>query len=108
MDPYSLDGNAAAGDLGAVLAIDPTTALATCASCGDVQRLASADAYVRSPGTVVRCTCCREVLLRFVRSPDRGWLDLGGIAALEVQLPAEVASATPAGTSDASRSSSTS
>ena len=87
MSPAPLDGNAIAGDLSDLFAFDATTAQATCAACHDVAPLATLHAYVRAPGMVLRCASCDAVQLRFVRTTDRVWLDLRGIATLEIRLP---------------------
>ena len=46
-----LDGNAAAGVLGELLAVDPTIAVSTCAHCGAPARLAEHLVYGDAPGT---------------------------------------------------------
>jgi len=81
-----LDGNAIAGLLGEIFAVEMTTAHGTCASCGAVNEVGRVDVYVHAPGTVVRCPSCEQVLMRIVRQPGRGryWLDLSGVRCLEV------------------------
>ena len=49
-----LDGNAIAGLLGEIFAVEMTTAHGTCASCGAVNEVGRVDVYVHAPGTVVR------------------------------------------------------
>ena len=83
-DTY-LDGNAVGGVLGQVFAVDVTAAVGRCNGCGQTAVLAQARVYVDAPGTVVRCDGCESVLLRVVQSDDRTWLDLRGLAVL--QLP---------------------
>lgn len=68
--PLPLDGNAAAGPLGAVLAGDPTLAVARCAGCGATGVLAGAVVYRTAMGTVVRCASCELVLVVVVERPD--------------------------------------
>ena len=87
-EPTFLDGNAAAGVLGEVFAVDVTAAVGRCAGCGAVAVLAQARVYVDAPGTVVRCAGCDAVLLRVVTAPGRAWLDLRGLAVLQLALPA--------------------
>lgn len=84
MGPAPFDGNATAGDLTDVFAFDVTTAVTTCATCRDTQPVATLHAYLRAPGMVLRCGSCDAVQLRLVRSPERVWLDLRGIAMLEI------------------------
>jgi hypothetical protein len=81
----SLDGNAAAGTLGALFTFDVTTAVTTCATCGDTRPLAELHAYMNAPGIVLRCASCNATQLRLVHTGDRAWLDLRGIQALEVR-----------------------
>ncbi len=87
MPSAPLDGNAAAGELAALFNFDVTVARTTCAGCGDTRPLAELQAYLRAAGTVLRCATCDRVQARMVRSPDRAWLDLRGVTALEVRLP---------------------
>jgi hypothetical protein len=87
MNSAPLDGNATAGDLSELFVFDVTTAMATCVECRDVQPVAALHAYLHAPGMVLRCASCDAVELRLVRSQDRVWLDLRGIATLEIRLP---------------------
>ena len=87
-DPDSvLDGNAAAGDLRQVFAVDITAATGRCAGCGQTAVLAQARLYSRAPGLVVRCANCENVLLRLVTAPDRTWVDLRGLDYLQFATP---------------------
>ena len=88
-DPTFLDGNALAGMLGEVFAVEVTTAMCRCDGCGAVSVLAETRVYVDAPGTVVRCASCDVVLLRVVTSPDRTWLDLRGLSYLQLATPAD-------------------
>src|SRR2546430_16222264 len=74
-----LDGNAIAGLLGEIFAVEMTTAHGTCASGGAVNQFGRADVYVHAPGTVVRCPSCEQVLMRIVRGRGRYWLGLSGV-----------------------------
>ena len=81
--PY-LDGNAAAGEIAALTSIDVTTATGQCAGCGTAGPLAGARMYGPAPGLVLRCPACEAVLLRIVHGAGRAWLDLRGLAYLEL------------------------
>jgi len=83
MDDY-LDGNALAGALRTVFAVELTDAVGTCAGCGRRGAIAEARLYTRAPGLVARCTGCDGVLLRLVDGPNRTWLDLRGLSVIEV------------------------
>jgi hypothetical protein len=77
-----LDGNAAAGELSKIFAIDITSAEGQCANCGAKRRFAEAHLYVQCPGLVARCALCGHVLLRFVNTQQRVFLDLRGMTYL--------------------------
>jgi hypothetical protein len=79
-----LDGNALAGPLRELFAVELTVALGTCAHCGRTGTLAEARVYSRAPGVVLRCPACEEVLLRVAGGPGRTWFDLRGLSVVEV------------------------
>src|SRR6266545_4456447 len=72
--PRYEDGNALAGPLREIFAVDVTAAVSQCATC-------------RLAGMVARCPGCDEVVLRLVRTPDAAWLDLRGAINLRIPLP---------------------
>ena len=86
MTAFELDGNAVAGDLREIFAVDLTTAVATCAGCGRPSAVAALRVWGPAPGLVARCPGCDDVMLRLVRAPDRVFLDLRGALRLEVPL----------------------
>jgi Family of unknown function (DUF6510) len=77
-----LDGNAAAGELSKIFAIDVTTAEGQCAHCGTKKRFAEAHVYMQGPGVVVRCVVCEHVLLRLASVRERVFLDIRGMTYL--------------------------
>jgi Family of unknown function (DUF6510) len=77
-----LDGNAAAGELSNLFAMDVTAAEGQCAHCGAKMRFAEAHVYMRGPGVVARCAVCEHVLLRLVNARQRVFLDLRGMTYL--------------------------
>ena len=86
------DGNALAGPLAEIFAVDLTAALTRCANCGQDGPLAGLHVYVRAPGLVARCPSCQAVVLRLVRGPDAAWLDLRGTIRLRIPMLAASAS----------------
>jgi hypothetical protein len=74
-----LDGNAAAGELSKIFAVDVTAAEGQCAHCGMTKRFAEAHLYMQCPGVVARCAFCEQVLLRLVTVRHRVLLDLSGM-----------------------------
>lgn len=84
-DPH-LDGNALAGPLREIFAVDVTAATSRCAACGQTGALAALHVYANAPGLVARCPGCEEVVLRMVRTPDAAWLDLRGAVSLRIPM----------------------
>jgi hypothetical protein len=84
LDGTELDGNALAGPLREVFAVELTAARGICATCGRSGPLAEARLYARAPGLVARCPGCAAVLVRLVAGPGRTWVDLRGLAVVEV------------------------
>jgi hypothetical protein len=87
-DSYQ-DGNALAGPLAEIFAVDLTAALGTCTACQTVGPLARLRVYHHAPGLVARCPSCGHVILRLVRSPESACLDLRGTLNLRIPLPPE-------------------
>ena len=87
MTDIYLDGNAAAGELREIFAVEVTNAGGQCAGCGRTAVLADVRLYVQAPGLVARCPACDLVLFRLVRAPGRAWLDLRGLTYLQLAIP---------------------
>jgi hypothetical protein len=77
-----LDGNAAAGELSKIFAMDVTAAEGQCANCGATSRFAEAHLYMQCPGIVARCAVCEHILLRFVSVRQHVFLDVRGMTRL--------------------------
>ncbi|WP_448608684.1 DUF6510 family protein [Geodermatophilus sp. URMC 60] len=89
VDPTSvrrLDGNAAAGSLADLFAVDLTVATSRCASCGTTSVLGAHHLYADAPAMVLRCPTCTEVVLRFASREGRILLDLRGAGLLTVPV----------------------
>jgi Zn finger protein HypA/HybF involved in hydrogenase expression len=85
MDELMLDGNAVAGMLGEVFAVEMTTATMTCSNCGIAVPVGAAHVF-RGAGIVLRCPECDYVLVKIVEGGTRMWMDFGGMRALEITL----------------------
>ncbi|MGW1818834.1 DUF6510 family protein [Streptomyces sp. NPDC002125] len=72
------DGNALAGPLSQIFAVDPTTAWRRCPDCGLTGSLAQLHVYGPEPGLTGRCPGCAAVALRLVEQPGHLWLQMGG------------------------------
>jgi hypothetical protein len=84
-DAYE-DGNALAGPLSEVFAVDLTAAVARCVHCGSSGPVARLRVYGQAPGFTARCPDCTQVVLRLVRGPQTAWLDLRGTVSLAIPL----------------------
>ena len=83
-DALMLDANAVAGMLEEVFGWDMTAEESKCANCGNEAAGGTLLAFVGGPGTVLRCSVCREIVIRVVRT-DRGTLvDVRGAAFLRL------------------------
>src|SRR5438874_7191946 len=80
-----LDGNAVAGVLAAAFGSEMTAVPGECAHCGTVNVVAAMRAYVRAPGTVLRCPACDGVVLRIVETPTATLVDVRGAAWLRFE-----------------------
>jgi Zn finger protein HypA/HybF involved in hydrogenase expression len=85
MDALMLDGNAVAGLLQEVFAVEMTTALATCSHCGATDAVGAIHAY-RGAGTVLRCPHCDNALVTIVKADTRVWIGFPGVRTLQVTI----------------------
>jgi hypothetical protein len=85
MDAQMLDGNAVAGLLREVFAVEMTTATSTCNGCGARNAIGAVRVFLGA-GAVLRCPHCDNALVKIVKGDERTWVSLPGIESLE--LPA--------------------
>jgi Zn finger protein HypA/HybF involved in hydrogenase expression len=81
-----LDGNAVAGLLTEVFAVEMTTAVGTCAHCGASNAIGAVQVYAQAPGTVLRCPSCASVLMTIVRARDQMHVDISGTRRFELAV----------------------
>jgi hypothetical protein len=79
-----LDGNAVAGMLAEVFRFDMTVEWGGCAACGARNQLGAMHVYAHGMGAVLCCPGCGQQLLRVARGESRWWLDLRGLAWLQL------------------------
>lgn len=82
-----LDGNAAAGLLAEVFAVEMTSAQSTCAGCGQTGPVGMLLLYGGEMGAVLRCPACERVQVRVVRERGRAgryWVDMRGMTTLRI------------------------
>jgi hypothetical protein len=81
-----LDGNAAAGILRELFVHEMSMARGQCAACGTIAQMGSQHLYMSplSPGAVLRCVSCQEILLVIVHAGGRYRLGMRGLIWLEM------------------------
>jgi Family of unknown function (DUF6510) len=79
-----LDGNTAAGLLGEIFPFEMTMVRTLCAACGAMEPAGAELLYVDAPGMVMRCLHCHSVLIKIVHGGGRYWLDMRGVACLQI------------------------
>jgi Family of unknown function (DUF6510) len=85
MDALMVDGNAVAGVLHEVFALDMTTSIGTCAACGAAEPVGALHVF-RGAGIVMCCPHCDNSLVTIVRDDTRMWIGFPGVHALQVTL----------------------
>jgi Family of unknown function (DUF6510) len=79
-----LDGNAAAGTLRELFAVDTTAADATCGGCGKVGPVGALFEYGQEMGVVLRCSACGIPVMRLVRTNAAMYVDFSGLRLLRI------------------------
>ena len=85
MDELMLDGNAVAGELQEVFAVEMTTAIGTCGNCGAAGPIGALHVY-RGAGIVLRCPHCDNVIGKIVEDDTRMWISLSGVRTVQVAV----------------------
>ena len=75
---FMLDGNAVAGLLHEVFAVEVTASPTVCAHCGRSGAVGTLLAFTQAPGAVLRCPGCEQVVLRIVETPDALYVNARG------------------------------
>ena len=85
MDALKLDGNAVAGLLQEVFAVEITTATGTCDGCGETEAVGALHVF-RGAGFVMCCPHCGNALVTIVQADTRLWIGLPGVRTLQVTV----------------------
>ena len=85
MDALMLDGNAVAGLLQEVFAVEMTTAIETCNRCGGTDRVGALHVF-RGAGIVMRCPHCDNALVTLVKEDTCVWIGFAGVHTLQVTV----------------------
>jgi hypothetical protein len=85
VDALMLDGNAVAGLLQEVFAVEVTTAIETCNTCGASDALGALRVF-RGAGIVMRCPHCDNALVMIVKNDTRMWIGFAGVRTLQVPV----------------------
>jgi len=83
MDELMLDGNAVAGLLQEVFAVEMTTATGLCGGCGATNAIGALHVF-RGAGVVLRCPHCDNALMKIVTDSGRVWIALSGMKTVEL------------------------
>ena len=83
-DAPHLDGNAAAGLLREIFAVELTAATAVCEGCGREAAVAELMLYGGALGAVLRCPGCDLAMIRLAATPKDHRLDMRGVALLRI------------------------
>jgi Zn finger protein HypA/HybF involved in hydrogenase expression len=85
MDALMLDGNAIAGLLQEVFAVEMTSAIGTCDSCGAAEAVGAIHVF-QGAGIVLCCPHCNNPLVKIVRDETRLWIGFPGVRTLELAV----------------------
>ena len=85
MDELMLDGNAVAGLLQEVFAVEMTTATMMCGTCGAGEAVGAMHVF-RGAGIVLRCPHCDNALVKIVAGGTRMWMDFSGLRTMEITI----------------------
>ena len=80
-----LDGNAVAGILQEIFAVEMTASPTQCANCGKEGEMGSLLAFTHAPGIVLRCPGCQEVMIRIVTTPQAIYFEARGAVYLRFE-----------------------
>jgi len=81
---FMLDGNAMAGLLHELFDVEMTIASVICGNCGRQGEMGSLWAFMESPGYILRCPGCQNIILRLTVTPHQIYLDARGAAYLRI------------------------
>jgi hypothetical protein len=81
----TLDGNAVAGILQELFAVEMTASPTQCANCGQDGHIGDLLAFTQAPGIVLRCPACQEVMIRIVRTPGATYFEARGAVYLRFE-----------------------
>ncbi len=85
MDALMVDGNAIAGLLQEVFAVEMTTAIGTCDECGAAEPVGAVHVF-RGAGVVMRCPRCGNALLTILKDDTRVQIGFVGVRTLQVTV----------------------
>ncbi len=85
MDPHMLDGNAVAGLLQEVFAVEMTTAITTCGECRAAGPVGAVHVF-RGAGVVMRCPQCGNALVTILKDETHVRIGFVGVRTLEVTV----------------------
>ena len=85
MDELMLDGNAVAGLLREVFAVEMTTAIGACNACGATDEVGALHVF-RGAGVVMRCPHCENALVTIVKGGTHVCIGFAGMRTLHIPV----------------------
>jgi hypothetical protein len=85
LDRLMVDGNAVAGLLQEVFAVEMTSATGMCDACGATEAVGALHVF-RGAGIVMCCPHCDNALVTIVRDETRVWIGFAGLRTLQVAV----------------------
>ncbi len=85
MDALMVDGNAIAGLLQEVFAVEMTTAIGTCGECGAAEPVGAVHVF-RGAGVVMRCPHCGNALVTILKDDTHVRIGFVGVRTLQVTV----------------------
>jgi len=80
-----LDGNAVGGMFHDRFGVEMTATATECANCGNEAQMGALLAFTQSPGAVLRCPACENMVMRIVETRDAFYIDARGAAYIRLE-----------------------
>ncbi len=79
-----LDANAVAGIFQEIFGVEMTASPTECANCGAEGEIGTLLAFTHTPGIVLRCPACENVVVRITQTPTAYYIDARGAVYLRL------------------------
>jgi hypothetical protein len=79
-----VDANSTAGQLMDIFGREMTNKPTECAHCGGKPKVGILLNFMNAHGVILRCSICKEIVIRFVQAPEAIYLDARGAVFLKM------------------------